>query len=108
METARQRGNMKHHPVWNALSHITVIFSAMFITFFCIDRVNPAMDFLGSALSKWCLLVYCAASMVTAMCSAIYLFQRDKSAAKRHAAHRPADGREDANEAEALRRMQVI
>ena len=79
---------MKQHPVWNALSHATVIGSAMFIIFFFIDRVNPAMDFLGSALSKWCLFLYCIASMITALCSAIYLFKRGKSAGKKHATHR--------------------
>ena len=79
---------MKQHPVWNALSHATVIGSAMFIIFFCIDRVNPAMDFLGSDLSKWFLLAYCVASLITALCSAIYLFRRSKSPGKHRPVHR--------------------
>lgn len=80
---------MKQHPVWNALSHATVIGSCMFIIFFLIDRVNPAMDFLGSNLSKWCLFAYCIASLITGLCSAITLFKRGKAAEKKqHTAHR--------------------
>lgn len=79
---------MKQHPVWNTLSHATVIGSCMFIIFFFIDRVNPAMDFLGSDLSKWCLFLYCIASLITGLCSAINLFKRGKAAGKKkHAVH---------------------
>lgn len=79
---------MKQHPVWNTLSHATVIGSCMFIIFFCIDRVNPAMDFLGSDLSKWCLFLYCIASLITGLCSAVNLFNRGKAAEKKqHPVH---------------------
>lgn len=97
---------MRQHPVWNALSHATVIGSAMFIIFFLIDRVNPAMDFLGSDLSKWFLLAYCIASFITALCSAIYLFKRKKLPGRRRPTHRPiADESVHAEEPRAARRM---
>lgn len=100
---------MRQHPVWNALSHITVIGSAMFIIFFCIDRVNPAMDFLGSDLSKWFLFAYCIASLVTALCSAVYLFKRSKSSGKHRLAHRhAADEDAYAGEAHPVRRMREL
>jgi predicted membrane channel-forming protein YqfA (hemolysin III family) len=89
---------MKQHPVWNIFSHIAVIGSTMFLVFFLIDRVNPAMDFLTSELSKWCLFFFCLSALMTGLCSATYLFKREKKASlrsqamsrQRRAAHRSA------------------
>ncbi len=99
---------MKQHPVWNALSHASIIGSVMLIIFFFIDRVNPAMDFLGSNLSKWCLFLYCIVSLFTALCSAVYLFKRGKSAGKRpHPQDRHAAGAYAEREPSAEQRRQL-
>lgn len=49
---------MKLRTAWYFLSHGLIVLAGMFLVFFCIDRVNPAMDFLGSEISKWLLLVF--------------------------------------------------
>ena len=36
-----------------AAPHLTIILGLMTLTFFCIDRVNTAMAFMTSELSKW-------------------------------------------------------
>ena len=75
---------MKHR-IWNLFAHASVILSGMFCVFFCIDRVNPAMDFLGSALSKWLLLLFSICALVNGVCAAVHLFRREKHARSRRA-----------------------
>ena len=36
-----------------AVPHLTIVLGLMTLTFFCIDRVNRAMAFMTSELSKW-------------------------------------------------------
>lgn len=49
---------MKLRTAWYFLSHGLIVLAGMFLVFFCIDRVNPGMDFLGSEISKWLLLAF--------------------------------------------------
>lgn len=49
------------------LPHATLIVAVMFVVFFCIDRVNEAMNFLGAEISKWLLLIFCILSIVTSV-----------------------------------------
>lgn len=70
------------HRIWNLLSHADIILSGMFLVFFCIDRVNPAMDFLGSALSKWLLLLFILCALGNGVCSAVHLFRKKRRARK--------------------------
>lgn len=54
------------------IPHVTIVLSAMFITFWILDVYNPLMNFLNSDLSKLLLLIFCISSMATAMV-AVYL-----------------------------------
>ena len=40
------------------LSHMTIILGGMFATFFWLDRFNPGMGFVDSAISRWILLCF--------------------------------------------------
>lgn len=60
---------MKHIRIWELLCHITIVFSGMFLVFFCIDRFNPAMGFIDSDISKWTLLAFCLASLSSSIVS---------------------------------------
>ena len=78
------------HRIWNLLSHADIILSGMFLVFFCIDRVNPAMDFLGSALSKWLLLLFILCALGNGVCSAVHLFRKKRRAPFRNRPRRPS------------------
>lgn len=56
---------MKH--IIRILPHITIILSAMFITFWILDKYNPMMNFITSDLSNVLLLVFCISSLITAI-----------------------------------------
>lgn len=60
---------MKKIRIWNILCHATIVLSGMFIVFFCIDRVNPAMGFIDSEISKWTLLLFCLVSLGSSIVS---------------------------------------
>ncbi len=40
------------------LPHLCLVISVMMLTFYVIDKVNPAMNFIGNDLFKTLLLVY--------------------------------------------------
>lgn len=52
------------------LCHLLIVLAGMFLTFFVIDRVNPAMEFLDNDISDWLL---CAFTVLTIVQSAIGL-----------------------------------
>ena len=60
---------MKRIRIWSLLCHATIILASMFIIFFCIDRVNPAMGFIDSEISKWVLLSFCLVSLSSSVFS---------------------------------------
>ena len=49
------------------LPHAAIILSAMYLVFFCIDRVNTAMAFINNDMTKILLLVLCLVSVVNAL-----------------------------------------
>lgn len=65
---------MRHLKLWYALCHVNIIISGMFILFYFIDRVNPAMDFMGSTLSKGLLFLFCLCILASSILNARYLF----------------------------------
>ena len=74
---------MKQLKLWYALCHVNIIISVMFIVFYFIDRVNPAMDFMGSTLSKGLLTAFCLSILVSSILNARYLFLLMKRRARR-------------------------
>jgi hypothetical protein len=49
------------------LPHICIIISVMMLTFYVIDQVNGAMNFINNNIFKSLLLVYCLAVIATAV-----------------------------------------
>ncbi|MEG1525306.1 MAG: hypothetical protein RRZ24_09950 [Clostridia bacterium] len=78
---------MEQHRAWNTLCHANIILSSLFIVFFCIDRVNPAMNFLGCAMSKWLLLVFALCALLCGVRTAVYLYRKNVRAAEREYRH---------------------
>ncbi len=76
---------MKHLKLWYALSHVNIIISCMFIIFYLIDRVNPAMEFMDSTLSKGLLFFFCLSILVSSILNARYLFKLIKKRARANA-----------------------
>jgi len=56
------------------LPHITIILSALFITFLILDQFNPMMNFVDNDISQVMLYVLCA----SAMANAILLVAKDR------------------------------
>ena len=81
---------MNRHKFWGFLSHASIIVGMMFVIFFVIDRFNPAMDFLGSSLSKWLILVLALSALLNGLLSAVYLFQKRQRSLERQAAREDA------------------
>ena len=48
------------------LPHGAILICNMYIVFFLIDRVNPAMNFIDNGLTKGLLLILCAISLYDA------------------------------------------
>ena len=65
---------MKPVRFWYALCHVNIIISLMFIVFYFIDRVNPAMEFMDSTLSKGLLFAFCVSILIASILNARYLF----------------------------------
>lgn len=63
----RVNGRMEIGMIRKMLPHATLIVAVMFVVFFCIDRVNEAMNFLGVDISKWLLLIFCILSVATSV-----------------------------------------
>lgn len=49
------------------LSHLLIILGGMFLTFFWLDRRNPAMLFIDNEISKWLLLCFSLIALALAI-----------------------------------------
>lgn len=49
------------------LPHAVILIGNMYVVFFLIDRVNPAMNFIDNGLTKGLLLLLCAVALVNAL-----------------------------------------
>ena len=49
------------------LPHAAILIGNMYVVFFLIDRVNPAMNFIDNGLTKGLLLVLCAITRYNAL-----------------------------------------
>jgi len=70
---------MKSHKLWDFFCHANIILGNMFVVFFFLDRVNPAMEFLCSDISKWFLLLFSLCAITNGVIGAIYIFTRKKT-----------------------------
>ena len=61
------------------VSHLTAMLSVMVIVFFIIDRVNSAMEFMSSDLSKWVIVILAALSLVSAVLTIVSLWDNPDS-----------------------------
>ena len=59
------------------LSHLVVILGGMFLTFFCIDRVNTAMAFIDNEISKWLLFCFSLIAMALAIINLVTIRRRE-------------------------------
>lgn len=66
---------MKKRGFWVFLTHATIVLSVVFLVFFCIDRFNPAMQFIGSDISDWLLCIFCVIALVSSILSAVFLYK---------------------------------
>ena len=48
-------------------AHLTAMFSVMIIIWFIIDRVNTAMEFMTSEISKWCIAILALLALVSSI-----------------------------------------
>ena len=48
------------------LAHIAIVLSGMLFVLFAIDRVNDAMQFFDSGITKWLIAMLCVVSIVNA------------------------------------------
>lgn len=49
------------------LAHCAIIISLMYVVFFCIDLVNPAMGFIDNSITKPLLLVLVIISIINSI-----------------------------------------
>ncbi len=66
---------MKQKAFWAFLTHATIVLSVVFLVFFIIDRVNPAMMFIGSDISDWLLFAFSVIALVSSILTAVYLYR---------------------------------
>ena len=59
------------------LSHLVVILGGMFLTFFCIDRVNTAMAFIDNEISKWLLFFFSLLALALAIITLVTIRRRE-------------------------------
>lgn len=69
---------MKKHGLWAVLTHATIVLSVVFLVFFCIDRVNPAMEFIGCDISDWLLGVFCLIALTSSILAAAHLYKHHR------------------------------
>lgn len=63
--------------VHKLLSHLMIILGGMFLTFFWLDRVNPAMCFIDNEISKWLLLCFSLIALTSAIITLTILHRQD-------------------------------
>ncbi len=71
------------------LSHSILVLSGMYIVFFCIDRVNTAMNFINNGITKTLLLILCLLSILL---SIMNIAQRRAYTRRKRQSRRPAAG----------------
>ena len=76
------------HAIGRFLPHMTVILSLMTLTFFCIDRVNTAMAFMTSEMSRWLFAILAVCSILCACMLIAAQWKDDARRARREARHR--------------------
>jgi len=59
------------------LSHLMIILGGMFLTFFWLDRVNPAMCFIDNEISKWLLLCFSLVALTSAIITLVIIHRQD-------------------------------
>lgn len=59
------------------LSHLMVILGGMLLTFFWLDRVNPAMCFIDNEISKWLLLCFSLVALTLAIITLVIIHRQD-------------------------------
>lgn len=64
---------MDRRGIHELLCHATIVLAGMFLVFFCIDRVNSAMGFIDSEISKWVLLLFCLCALTSSILSVCLL-----------------------------------
>ena len=57
------------------LSHLTAMLSVLIIICFIIDRVNTAMEFMSSGLSKWCIAILALLALISSVLNIIALWK---------------------------------
>ncbi|HWS29013.1 MAG TPA: hypothetical protein VN512_02750 [Clostridia bacterium] len=67
---------MKKYMLRTLLTHATIVLSVVFLVFFCIDRFNPAMEFIGSDISDWLLCAFCVIALLSSILSAVQLYKK--------------------------------
>jgi uncharacterized integral membrane protein len=83
---------MRSHKLWDFFCHANIILGIMFVVFFFLDRVNPAMEFLSSDISKWLLLFFSLCAITNGAIGAIYIFARKKAHRKHQERKRENSG----------------
>ncbi len=73
------------------IPHLTIVFSLMTLVFFCIDRVNIAMAFMTSELSKWVFAILAVLSCISAVMLIAAQWKDDARKARREARRRRRD-----------------
>lgn len=68
------------------IPHATIVLCNMYVVFYLIDRVNPAMEFITNNITKFLLLLMCILSTVNAA-----LLIRDQRRRRREQLRRPAE-----------------
>ena len=56
------------------LSHLTMFFALLMLICFIIDRVNTAMEFISSDISKWCIAILAFLALVSSILNIIGLW----------------------------------
>ena len=74
---------MKKFRVWNAFCHGSIVLSIVFLILFVIDRINPAMGFLGSDQGDWLLFAFSVSALGNGLLTAANLMKRENHALKR-------------------------
>ncbi|HMM32172.1 MAG TPA: hypothetical protein PKB13_10390 [Clostridia bacterium] len=85
---------MKSPKLWDFFCHASIVLGSMFVVFFFLDRVNPAMEFISSDISKGLLLTFCLCAITNGIIGATYLFKREKAQKTHHERKKESDGYE--------------
>lgn len=88
---------MRKYRVWNAFCHGSIVLSVVFLVLFVIDRINPAMGFLGSDQGDWLLLAFSVSALGNGLLTAANLIKRENHALMRenHAFTHDSEARHD-------------